>query len=142
MFFSASIAVVSILSLSYTAVHSAPVRPRTVVQQACTGINGTGVCTPLNTGDACTNTPGLQSLILNPDADCFAFPLPNCDFDVHDSQLHPVREQFSDDSFDLSGKGIQSVQCPEVEGTVNGFTAGSAEDVEQEKADKAAGIAV
>jgi hypothetical protein len=43
------------------------------VSQFCTGPAFRGVCTPLN-GTSCTNTPGIQSLILNPDADCLAFP--------------------------------------------------------------------
>ncbi|KAJ6480552.1 hypothetical protein C8R47DRAFT_1322489 [Mycena vitilis] len=137
MFFAASIALASILSLSYTAVHSAPISTRAVTQQFCTLPNGGGTCTPLN-GDACTNTPGIQSLILNRDADCAAFPLPNCDFGAGQA----VHELFSDDSQNIAGQGFQSIQCSNVEGTVNGFTAGSSFDIDQEKADEAAGVLV
>ncbi|KAJ6496306.1 hypothetical protein C8R45DRAFT_1072536 [Mycena sanguinolenta] len=137
MFFSASIALASILSVSNFAVNSAPVTSRSLVEQFCTGTNGTGTCTPLN-GEACTNTPGIQSLILNADADCAAFPLPNCDFNFGQSVL----ELFSDDSQSLGDKGIQSVQCFDNAGTVNGFTKGSSADIEQEAADEAAGIAI
>ncbi|KAJ6567940.1 hypothetical protein DFH09DRAFT_1080857 [Mycena vulgaris] len=146
MFFPALIAIASVLSLSKISVTSAPVvRPgsirscavpdkrsfqtvRDVVPQACTLPFGGGVCTPLN-GTSCTNTPGIQSLILNLDADCAAFPLPDCE--VGQGAL----EQFSDDSQHLEGKGIQSVQCFENVGTVNGATAGSPEDIAQEAAD-------
>ncbi|KAJ6522236.1 hypothetical protein DFH09DRAFT_1424094 [Mycena vulgaris] len=107
---------------------AAPVTVRDVVPQACTLPFGGGVCTPLN-GTSCTNTPGIQSLILNLDADCAAFPLPDCE--VGQGAL----EQFSDDSQHLEGKGIQSVQCFENVGTVNGATAGSPEDIAQEAAD-------
>ncbi|KAF7342470.1 hypothetical protein MVEN_01836500 [Mycena venus] len=137
MFFSASIALASILSLSKFAVNSAPVTARTVVPQFCTGVNGTGTCTPLD-GTSCTETPGIQSLVLNRDADCAAFPLPNCDFNVDQAVL----ELFSDDSQDIGDKGIQSVQCFENEGTVNGFTAGSSFDIDQEAADAANGVLV
>jgi hypothetical protein len=51
-------------------------------------------------------------------------------------------EQFSDDSQDLGGKGIQSVQCFTRPGTVNGITAGTPEDAKQEAADRAKGIAI
>ncbi|KAJ6554163.1 hypothetical protein B0H19DRAFT_1071592 [Mycena capillaripes] len=133
MFLSASIALASILSLYKISVHSAPVVARDVVPQACTQPLFGGVCTPLN-GTECTNTPGVLSLILNRDADCAAFPLPDCQIGVG------ALEQFSDDSFDLTGKGIQSVQCFENAGTVNGFTEGSEADIEQEKFDEANGV--
>ncbi|KAJ7112511.1 hypothetical protein C8R44DRAFT_882281 [Mycena epipterygia] len=133
MFFAASIALVSMLALSQITVNSAPVSLRSVVPQACTLPSGGGTCTPLN-GTSCTNTPGVQSLILNPDADCAAFPLPDCTF--NSGQV--VLEQFSDDSQNL--QGIQSVQCFENVGTVDGFTAGSEADLENEKIDAKAGI--
>ncbi|KAJ7690986.1 hypothetical protein B0H17DRAFT_1201335 [Mycena rosella] len=117
-------------------VNSAPVTIRDVIPQFCTLPLGTGICTPLN-GTACTNTPGIQSLILNSDADCAAFPSPDCQF--IDSGK-PVLEQFSDDSQHLEGKGIQSVQCFENIGTVNGITAGTPEDIAQEEEDAANGV--
>ncbi|KAF8190992.1 hypothetical protein K438DRAFT_1762916 [Mycena galopus ATCC 62051] len=140
MFFSASIALASIVSLSQFAVNSAPVvrSPGSGRGAILHGTNGSGTCTPLAGNGVCTNTPGIQSLILNADADCAAFPEPNCGF----SATQAVLEQFSDDSQDLSGKGIQSVQCFDDVGTVNGFTAGSTADIEQEAADRAAGIAI
>ncbi|KAJ7478532.1 hypothetical protein FB451DRAFT_1453167 [Mycena latifolia] len=104
---------------------------RSVVQQACTLPVFGGTCTPLN-GTACTNTPGLQSLMLNPDADCAAFTLPDCQF----TPDQPALEEFSDTSEHLEGLGIQSVQCFENAGTVNGFTQGSPEDIAQEQADE------
>ncbi|KAJ7306329.1 hypothetical protein DFH08DRAFT_944886 [Mycena albidolilacea] len=139
MFFSASIAIASVLSLSTFTVRSAPLSARArVVEQFCTGPNGSGTCTPLAASGACTNTPGIQSLVLNADADCAAFPLPNCDFNVD----QVVFEQFSDDSQDIGDKGFQSVLCSTVDGTVNGFTAGSSFDLDQEAADKAKGIEI
>ncbi|KAJ6550146.1 hypothetical protein B0H19DRAFT_1160506 [Mycena capillaripes] len=134
MLFAASIALTSLLALS---INSAPLRTRAVVQQFCTLPNGGGVCTPLN-GNDCTNTPGVQSLVLNRDADCAGFPLPNCDFNVD----QVVFEQFSDDSQDISDKNFASIQCSNVAGTVNGFTAGSSFDIDQEAADAANGVLV
>ncbi|KAF7360013.1 hypothetical protein MVEN_00728900 [Mycena venus] len=125
---------------SLTAVHSAPVEVRTVVQQFCTGANGTGTCTPLNGAD-CTNTPGIGSLILNRDADCDAFPLPDCKF-AFGAGNAPVLELFSDDSQDIAGNGIQSVSCSNIAGTVNGLTAGSSADIEHEQKDAAKGLLV
>jgi len=49
-----------------------------------------------------------------------------------------VLEQFSDDSEDL--QGIQSVQCFENVGTVDGFTEGSEADIENEAQDAEVGI--
>ncbi|KAF7365953.1 hypothetical protein MVEN_00470700 [Mycena venus] len=138
MLFPASIALVSLLSL--LTANSAPVEVRAVVQQFCTGPNGTGTCTPLNGAD-CTNTPGIASLILNRDADCAAFPLPDCKFGFEEGDA-PVKELFSDDSQNIAGEGIQSVSCDNVAGTVNGFTAGSSFDIEQEKEDAANGVLV
>ncbi|KAJ6496193.1 hypothetical protein C8R45DRAFT_985189 [Mycena sanguinolenta] len=140
MFFSASIALASILSLSRFTVHSAPVTPRAtaITEQWCTGPNGTGDCTPLAASNTCTETPGIQSLILNADADCAAFPLPNCDFNGDQAVL----ELFSDDSQSIGGKGIQSVNCGDFAGTVNGFTKGSSFDIAQEAQDEANGIAI
>ncbi|KAJ7442043.1 hypothetical protein FB451DRAFT_1377130 [Mycena latifolia] len=119
MFFSASIALTSILSFSKITVNSAPVTGRSLVQQACTLPAFSSACTPLN-GTVCTNTPGIQSLLLNADADCAAFTLPDCQF----TPDQPALEEFSDTSEHLEGLGIQSVQCFENAGTVNGFTQG------------------
>ncbi|KAF7364265.1 hypothetical protein MSAN_01086300 [Mycena sanguinolenta] len=137
MFLSASIALTSLFVLSKFIVHSAPVTARGIIEQWCTGPNGSGDCTvlPANT---CTSTPGIQSLILNADADCAAFPLPNCDF----TGTQPALELFSDDSQSIGDRGIQSVNCGDFAGTVNGFTKGSSQDISQEAEDKAAGIAI
>ncbi|KAJ7834707.1 hypothetical protein B0H14DRAFT_3461868 [Mycena olivaceomarginata] len=95
MFCSASIVIASFLSLSSFSVNSAPVNGGArVVQQFCIGPNGTGTCTPLN-GTSCTNTRGIQSLILNADSDCSGFPLVGCDFRVEDQF---VLDLFSDES--------------------------------------------
>ncbi|KAJ7832678.1 hypothetical protein B0H14DRAFT_3871910 [Mycena olivaceomarginata] len=133
MFFAASIALAlaSVLSLS----SSAPIAVRSFAQQqVCTGPQGGGTCTPI--ADTCTNTPDIQSLLLNVDADCAGFPLPNCQFNTGQTVL----ELFSDDSQFLGGKGIQSVLCSNIAGTVNGFTAGSAEDLQQEAEDEENGV--
>ncbi|KAF8191004.1 hypothetical protein K438DRAFT_1935496 [Mycena galopus ATCC 62051] len=129
MFFPASIAVASLLALSKFTVHSAPVvrcprrmsseflahepiqSSRDVVNQFCTGVNGTGTCTPLD-GELCTNTPGIQSLILGTGVDCIAYDLNTCEFDEGQG---PVLDQFSD----LSGLGIQSVECSVNLGNLN-----------------------
>ncbi|KAJ6458248.1 hypothetical protein C8R45DRAFT_942841 [Mycena sanguinolenta] len=143
MFSPASIAVLvatALLPLSQITVHSAPVtRATAITEKWCTGPNGTGTCTTLPP-DTCTNTPGIQSLILNADADCDVFPLPNCDFDVLNGLA--VSEFFSDDSQNMGGNGFQSVNCGHVKGTVNGAAVGSPEDKELEAEDTAAGIAI
>ncbi|KAJ7814197.1 hypothetical protein B0H14DRAFT_3477191 [Mycena olivaceomarginata] len=114
MFCSASIVIASFLSLSSFSVNSAPVNGGArVVQQFCSGPNGTGTCTPLN-GTSCTNTPGIQSLILNADSDCSGFP----------------------------GEGILSVSCETIDGLVTGFTTGTPEDIAQEAKDTKNGIAI
>ncbi|KAJ7861463.1 hypothetical protein B0H14DRAFT_2576039 [Mycena olivaceomarginata] len=135
MFFSASIALASVLSFTLTSmtVTGAPVTARArVVPQFCTGPNGTGTCTPLNANG---------SLIINADADCLAFTL-QLTSSAHNCAGGIPREQFSDDSQDLAGSGIRSVNCDEFPGTVNGFTAGSAIDIAQEAQDTANGIAI
>ncbi|KAJ7444627.1 hypothetical protein B0H11DRAFT_2249904 [Mycena galericulata] len=129
MFFSASIAFTFVLSLSGIAVRSAPVVARDFVPQACTGINGSGTCTPLNVASsnptgpainpaACTNVSGIKSLVLNPDNDCVTFPQPDCS--IGDGF---ATEQFSDDSGNLS-QDVQSVSCEADPGFVNGLVAG------------------
>ncbi|KAJ7635543.1 hypothetical protein DFH06DRAFT_1303057 [Mycena polygramma] len=137
MFFSASIALASVLFLSYTTVNSAPVAVREFTQTFCTLPNGGGDCTPLNASGVCTNTPNMQSLVLNQDADCAAFTATDCD-----ASQGSVIEEFSDDSQNLAGKGFQSVVCYNLVGFVNGAAKGSPEDIAQEKIDKAAGVLV
>ncbi|KAJ6475124.1 hypothetical protein C8R47DRAFT_1143591 [Mycena vitilis] len=134
MLFSASIALASILSLSYTAVNSAPVAIREFTQTFCTLPNGGGTCTPLNASGVCTNTPNMQSMVLNQDADCAAFLAPDC---VNEGG---VSEEFSDTSQNLADKGFQSVRCFNNVGFVNGAAKGSPEDIETEAEDKAAGV--
>ncbi|KAJ7861460.1 hypothetical protein B0H14DRAFT_2576037 [Mycena olivaceomarginata] len=140
MFFAASIALTFVLSFSkitdasFQTIEDRLQTVRNVVPQFCTGPVFRGVCTSIN-GTSCTNTPGIQSLILNPDADCYAYPQPDCKFDAINQF---VKELFSDQEEELGSEGIQSVQCFEVAGTVNGFTAGSPEDIEQEAIDFAA----
>ncbi|KAJ7451246.1 hypothetical protein B0H11DRAFT_315143 [Mycena galericulata] len=136
MFFTASIALASTLLLSNVAVNSAPVVLRQVnIQQACSLPNGAGICSPINIGK-CTNTPGVQSLVLNPDAECAAFPAPDCTLPVGQGAL----EEFSDTAQNLAGLGIQSVQCFDDAGTVDGFTAGSPQDITNEANDAVNGI--
>ncbi|KAK6992826.1 hypothetical protein R3P38DRAFT_2801526 [Favolaschia claudopus] len=140
MFLPASIALLSFLSLSSFTI-SAPLttRKQPFNPLFCTGTGRDRVCRPLNqNGKECTNTPGITSLVLSKDADCFAFPQPNCDFNVHQA----VKNFFSDTQEDLGGEGIQSVQCSQDIGTVNGFTAGSEQDIAQQKVDVLKGIEI
>ncbi|KAJ7814220.1 hypothetical protein B0H14DRAFT_2850792 [Mycena olivaceomarginata] len=111
MFFSVLITVASLLALSKFTVHSAPVTARDVVNQFCTGINGTGTCTPLD-GELCTNTAGIGSLILGTGVDCIAYVLTTCESEVGQST---VLDQFSN----LTGLGIQSVECSVNLGNLN-----------------------
>ncbi|KAJ7100841.1 hypothetical protein B0H15DRAFT_796526 [Mycena belliarum] len=125
MFFSASIAITFVLSLSGIAVRSAPLAAREdFVPQACTGTKGSGTCTPIKVGDvtadACTNVSNVRSLKMNVDNDCVSFPLPNCTFDFADSNSF-ASEHFSNDSDDLSATTIQSITCQAVPGLVNGL---------------------
>ncbi|KAJ7669050.1 hypothetical protein B0H14DRAFT_3072977 [Mycena olivaceomarginata] len=68
MFFSASIALTLILSISGIAVHSAPVIPRqtTAEPQACSDFNGQGTCfpIPIGPGGECIAVSNIKSLIL------------------------------------------------------------------------------
>jgi hypothetical protein len=66
----------------------------------------------------------------------FICSLPDCKFNSGQA----VVELFSDDSDFLGSKGIKSVRCSNIDGTVNGFTAGSAEDREQEAVDEENGV--
>ncbi|KAJ6574466.1 hypothetical protein B0H19DRAFT_1063420 [Mycena capillaripes] len=129
MFLSVLITVASLLTLSKFTVHSAPVvrcpcrmssksphsrgrqTARDVVNQFCTGINGTGTCTPLD-GELCTNTAGIGSLILGTGVDCIAYVLSTCESEV--GQI-TVLDQFSN----LTGLGIQSVECSVNLGNLN-----------------------
>ncbi|KAJ6618880.1 hypothetical protein B0H10DRAFT_2217369 [Mycena sp. CBHHK59/15] len=122
MFFSASIAFTFLLS--FAAVHSAPIttiQTRNVLNQACTGPNGTGTCS-LITGNsavdpqACTNVDSAQSLIMNVDDDCVGFPALNCD-----SGSGAAQEIFSDSAGNIPA-GLVSFSCGNFPGTVNGLT--------------------
>ncbi|KAJ6602036.1 hypothetical protein DFH09DRAFT_1069579 [Mycena vulgaris] len=128
MFFSASIALTFFISLSGIAVHGAPIVARDFVPLACTGINGTGTCIPLNvaspnpTGPAlnpatCTDVSSIKvkSLVLNPDNECTTHGDTTCG-------AHPV-EHFSSDSQDLPD-GIRSVRCEADPGLIDGLPAG------------------
>ncbi|KAJ7309203.1 hypothetical protein DFH08DRAFT_1088336 [Mycena albidolilacea] len=85
MFSSASIAFTSALLLSFSgiSIRGAPVATRTTAAvspvQACSDLDGKGICVPVAIGGACTNvdTPTL-SLIMGTDNDCFGFQEPNC----------------------------------------------------------------
>ncbi|KAJ7613202.1 hypothetical protein FB45DRAFT_1009164 [Roridomyces roridus] len=136
MYFAALTAISSILALSVMKAHTAPVNVRALnnaIPQFCTAVNGTGNCTPLD-GEECTNTPGMASLILNPDNDCAAFPLPDCAIGTG------AFEMTADISFDLTSQGFQSVQCFTREGTIDGITEGSPEDIANEAFDASKGI--
>ncbi|KAJ7677706.1 hypothetical protein DFH06DRAFT_1465619 [Mycena polygramma] len=134
MFFSASIALTFVLSLSGIAVHSAPIAARQdFVPQACSGPNGTGTCTDLNVASpntsgpainpaACTNVDGPQSLVLNEDNDCVSFLNADCTIDFTNPNDFAV-EHFSDDSGTIRA-GIKSISCEADPGFVNGLLAG------------------
>lgn len=62
---------------------------------------------------------------------------PNCKFDF---ATGVVQELFSGDSQSISG--VFDVQCNTFAGPVNGFTVGSSFDNNQEKADRANGLAI
>ncbi|KAF8191006.1 hypothetical protein K438DRAFT_1762931 [Mycena galopus ATCC 62051] len=131
MLSSALIAMASLLSLQTA---------RDFVNQFCTGINGTGTCTTLTLDDSCTNTTGVQSLVLQADAACQVFPQAGCAFTFGST---PVLQEFSDISRDLTSLGvISSIKCLEDVGTVNGFQAGSPQDIAQEAKDTAEGIPI
>ncbi|KAJ7182919.1 hypothetical protein C8R43DRAFT_1101162 [Mycena crocata] len=130
MFFSASIAFTFFLSLTGV-VHGAPMsakRVATVELQVCTGIAGSGTCTPLNlvegfdggsTNDpaACTNVQDPKSLIMDLEHVCTAFEFADCS--VGDSFARGV---FPSDAItqDLPA-GIKSFACTHVEGLVDGL---------------------
>ncbi|KAJ6586022.1 hypothetical protein B0H19DRAFT_1060193 [Mycena capillaripes] len=88
MFSSASIAFTFALLLSFSSIsiRGAPVATgcggtTSVVSpvQACSDVDGNGLCVPVAIGGACTNvdTPTL-SLVMGADNDCFGFQKPNC----------------------------------------------------------------
>ncbi|KAJ7754650.1 hypothetical protein DFH07DRAFT_959675 [Mycena maculata] len=137
MLFVASITFASVLLLSNVAVNSSPVALRQLenTQLACSLPNSGGICSPIGIG-GCTNTPGVQSLVLDADADCAAFRAPDCTFPVGQGTL----EEFSDTAQNLAGLGIQSVQCFVNTGTVDGFTAGTPQDITNEANDAVNGI--
>ncbi|KAF7339187.1 hypothetical protein MVEN_01996000 [Mycena venus] len=83
MFSSASIAFTFALlpSFSRICIRGAPVAATAVASpvQACSAVDGKGVCVPVAVGGACTNvdTPTL-SLIMGADNDCIGFQELNC----------------------------------------------------------------
>ncbi|KAJ7035489.1 hypothetical protein C8F04DRAFT_1394838 [Mycena alexandri] len=81
MFFSASIALTLVLSISGIAVHSAPVIPRqTNEPQACSDFNGQGLCfpIPIGPGGECIAVSNIKSLILPNGAECFTYGSTDC----------------------------------------------------------------
>ncbi|KAJ7721615.1 hypothetical protein B0H16DRAFT_1602295 [Mycena metata] len=129
MFFSASIALTFVLSLSGIAVHSAPVKIAAradFVPKACSGPNGTGTCVELGVtiGDGrgtCTNVDSPVSLVLNVDNDCVSTQNPDCALDFNNPNDVAV-EHFSDDA-DINNlaPGIKSISCQAIPGLVNGL---------------------
>ncbi|KAJ7895884.1 hypothetical protein B0H14DRAFT_3425842 [Mycena olivaceomarginata] len=87
MFSSALIAFTSALLLSVISICGAPVATCTTAAvspvQACSDLDGKGICVPVAIGGACTNvdTPTL-SLIMGADNNCFGFQEPNCQVDT------------------------------------------------------------
>ncbi|KAJ7161178.1 hypothetical protein C8R46DRAFT_1194484 [Mycena filopes] len=137
MFFSASIALTFVLSLSGIAVHSAPIKIAAradFVPQACSGPNGSGTCVDLNVAQpnetgpainpaACTNVDSPVSLVLNVDNDCVSFPNADCQLDFENGDF--ATEHFSnDDDINSLAPGIKSISCEADPGFVNGLLAG------------------
>ncbi|KAK6983940.1 hypothetical protein R3P38DRAFT_2807144 [Favolaschia claudopus] len=123
MFLSASIAVVSVLSLS---AFTAPLPPRRVNPQFCTGTNGSGTCKPINIG-SCTETPDVQSLVLNAAKVGCGLSFPNCK-----SSSGEAPPSDDSQSIILAGGALRvCLSSEKFEGTVsmNGFTKGSKEDI-------------
>ncbi|KAJ7844886.1 hypothetical protein B0H14DRAFT_2584972 [Mycena olivaceomarginata] len=129
MFFAASIALTFVLSFSkitdasFQTIEDRLQTVRNVVPQFCTGPVFRGVCTSIN-----------GTLVHQHAGNPIPHPQPGCRLLC----IPFVKELFSDQEEELGSEGIQSVQCFEVAGTVNGFTAGSPEDIEQEASDFAA----
>ncbi|KAJ7023726.1 hypothetical protein C8F04DRAFT_1401500 [Mycena alexandri] len=129
MFFSASIALTFVLSLSGIAVRSAPVKIAAradFVPKACSGPNGTGTCVELGVtiGDGrgtCTNVDSSVSLVLNVDNDCVSTQNADCTLDFTNPSDVAV-EHFSDDA-DINNlpPGIKSISCQAIPGLVNGL---------------------
>ncbi|KAJ7895635.1 hypothetical protein B0H14DRAFT_2681211 [Mycena olivaceomarginata] len=110
MFFSASIALTLILSISGIAVHSAPVIPRQTTDepQACSDFNGQGVCfpIPIGPGGECISVSNIKSLILpNNGAECLTYGSTDCS--VTDSGVGDLPG--SGNIFDFNG--TKSVEC-------------------------------
>ncbi|KAJ6561897.1 hypothetical protein B0H19DRAFT_1142962 [Mycena capillaripes] len=130
MFFAASIAF--FLSVSGIAQGAPTVkRDGTVPLQVCTGVSGTGSCTPLNfvfgnsegvSNDpaSCTNVSGAHSLIMDISDDCTLLMFPNCVVGLGVDDI--AREIFQSDDItnDLPGN-VQSISCQRVPGLVNGL---------------------
>ncbi|KAJ7114149.1 hypothetical protein C8R43DRAFT_1039403 [Mycena crocata] len=130
MFFAASIALTSVLW--FLAVRSAPLAlredsgllPGDVTPFACSGLNGTGDCVPLNSRPggagidplACTNLDfEPKSLVLNLDNVCGSFLTADCEIDFNNSD-----ELFPSTSDNLR-PGIKSITCEFDEGLVDGL---------------------
>ncbi|KAJ7748345.1 hypothetical protein B0H16DRAFT_1888444 [Mycena metata] len=130
MFFSASIALTLILSMSGIAVQSAPVvrhlffvsnpdpqhsgisiqipRQTTDEPQACSDFNGQGLCfpIPIGPGGECIAVSNIKSLILpNNGAECFTYGSTDCS--VTDSGVGDLPG--SGNIFDFNG--TKSVEC-------------------------------
>ncbi|KAJ6481426.1 hypothetical protein C8R47DRAFT_1218211 [Mycena vitilis] len=136
MFFSASITLTFVLSLSRITLLTVHISTQTtrqnLVPQACSGPNGTGTCTDLNVASpntsgpaispaACTNVEEPQSLVLNENNDCVSF-LVDCTINF-DNLNDLTVEHFSDDSGTIRA-GIKSISCEADLGFVNGLVAG------------------
>ncbi|KAJ7176897.1 hypothetical protein C8R46DRAFT_1030149 [Mycena filopes] len=129
MFFSASIALTFVLSLSGIAVRSAPIAARAdFVPQACSGPNGSGTCVDLNVAPrnqptdaaACTNVDSPVSLVMNVDNDCVSFPNADCNLDFEKGDF-AVEHFSSDDNINSLAPGIKSISCQAFDGLVNGL---------------------
>ncbi|KAJ7763300.1 hypothetical protein B0H16DRAFT_1804290 [Mycena metata] len=119
MFFSASIALTFILSLSGIAVRSAPVKNTAradFVPKACSGPNGTGTCVELGVTQGlgrgtCTNVEDPASLILNEDNDCVSLPHPDCFLDFNNPSDIAVEHFSTDKDINNLAPGIKSLSC-------------------------------
>ncbi|KAJ7028821.1 hypothetical protein C8F04DRAFT_1237309 [Mycena alexandri] len=138
MFFSASIALTFVLSLSGIAVHSAPIKMAAradFVPKACSGPNGTGTCVDLNVASpnptgpainpaACTNVNSPVSLVMNVDNDCVSFKNADCHIDFTNPDDFATEHFSNDPDINSLAPGILSISCEADPGDVNGLTAG------------------
>ncbi|KAF7329607.1 hypothetical protein MKEN_00223700 [Mycena kentingensis (nom. inval.)] len=102
---------------------------RAITPQFCTGPLGTGTCSPLN-GSECTNTPGIQTLLLNAETQCAGWKLPDCEAAGINDGAYEIYSNTA-----LAGLTVQSVECDEFPGTVNGWTRGSPQDIGEQRED-------